>query len=63
MIDRNDLGKLLTVLIAVLTAIGAHTITLPPAWEPAMPYVEFVSGVTAVVMAVLIKSPNRGDRL
>jgi hypothetical protein len=27
----------------------------PAAWEPAMPYIEFISAITAVVMAVLIK--------
>jgi branched-subunit amino acid transport protein len=55
LIHRDDIWKAVTVVAAVISAIAAHSITLPPAWEPAMPYIEFVSAITAVVMAVLIK--------
>lgn len=61
MIHRDDIWKLWTVLAAVLSAIAAHTVKLPPAWEWFMPYAEFASGVTAVVMAVLIRPRPTGD--
>lgn len=61
MIHRDDIWKLVTVIGAVLSAIAAHAVKLPPTWEWFMPYAEFASGVTAVVMAVLIRPRPTGD--
>ena len=54
---REDVWKFVALVSAILTAIAAHTIKLPPAWEPAMPYVEFCAGVSAVIVAVYISKP------
>lgn len=54
MIRRQDLTKAVLLLGMIATALTAHALTLPPAWAPAMPYVEFVAGIVAIVTAFLM---------
>lgn len=54
-VHQDEIWKLFVIAAAVATSIAAHTIKLPPTWEPAMPYIEFFSGLSAVVIAVSVK--------
>jgi hypothetical protein len=60
-IHPDDLKKLALAALLVCSAIAAHSLNIPVSWEPARPYVEFISGAGAIVTAFYMRSPNQGD--
>lgn len=61
MIHREDIWKLITLIVLICVAISGNTIGLPHALQPFKEWFEFIAGVGAVVTAWHMKSPAQKE--